>query len=329
MYGFNPRSPCGERRCILRDRRRDLLVSTHAPLAGSDISEFFQFKVLFQFQPTLPLRGATLRHDVAPVVRHVSTHAPLAGSDEARSEGPQEGVPVSTHAPLAGSDFRLRACPCSGQLVSTHAPLAGSDYSRCPRFLTARGFNPRSPCGERLGGFHGVLLSVGFNPRSPCGERRRRRSRAPRPRGSFNPRSPCGERRTALTRAAGSSEFQPTLPLRGATARTRPRWTATASFNPRSPCGERPPSADRHTQGSTGFQPTLPLRGATSRRAPSDCSQPGFNPRSPCGERLLHLVNIALRAYHIHGTFHSNAPSDKLRPPRNKPKSGANLPGNP
>ena len=91
------------------------------------------------------------------------------------------------------------------------------------------------------------------------------------------------------------------------------------------------------------FQPTLPLRGATavgrrdlaerqvSTHAPlagSDLSvgnaarnQCGFNPRSPCGERLLHLVNVALRAYHMHDVFHPNASSDELRPSETNQKA--------
>ena len=56
--------------------------------------------------------------------------------------------------------------------------------------------------------------------------------------------------------------FQPTLPLRGATSRTRRRGSYT-NFNPRSPCGER---LDRKVAPALrdAFQPTLPLRGATN-----------------------------------------------------------------
>ena len=47
----------------------------------------------------------------------------------------------------------------------------------------------------------------------------------------------------------------------------------------------------------------------------------GFNPRSPCGERPLHLVNVALRAYHMHDVFHPNASSDELRPSETNQKA--------
>ena len=101
---FNPRSPCGERR--------------HGDGTGNRQQGF---------QPTLPLRGATLR-----LAREV------------------EPCDVSTHAPLAGSDYQGKNPTDADVSVSTHAPLAGSDHLRQPhhsaRFCR---FNPRSPCGER------------------------------------------------------------------------------------------------------------------------------------------------------------------------------------
>ena len=101
--------------------------------------------------------------------------------------------------------------------------------------------------------------------------------------------------------------FQSTLPMRGATIKSRAMPRAKRNFNPRSPCGERPKLT--HIQRTSDvFQSTLPMRGATavalvldakliiSIHAPhagSDCAQTSpcaagryFNPRSPCGERL-------------------------------------------
>ena len=80
---------------------------------------------LEQFQPTLPLRGATLTEPEGLEYGDVSTHAPLAGSD-GHANKPRDHEAVSTHAPLAGSDG------CGSIRVS---------WDRC--------VNPRSPCGER------------------------------------------------------------------------------------------------------------------------------------------------------------------------------------
>ena len=90
------------------------------------------------FQPTLPLRGATVMFDSSNLEELVSTHAPLAGSDAA-GERSDPLACVSTHAPLAGSDNEI---PVRREYdnVSTHAPLAGSDARlaavnvRPPRF---------------------------------------------------------------------------------------------------------------------------------------------------------------------------------------------------
>ncbi len=103
MSDFNPRSPRGERlfskvsnskikrfQPTLPSRGATLghhvlgvvlLISTHAPLAGSDHGD----------------RG------LASERVKISTHAPLAGSDDLhRRKG--RLFPISTHAPLAGSD---------------------------------------------------------------------------------------------------------------------------------------------------------------------------------------------------------------------------------
>ena len=103
--GFNPRSPCGERyHGPQSDPGR--LVSTHAPLAGSDTA-----------------------HQSKSAEYSVSTHAPLAVSDARESRSKALDSTVSTHAPLAGSDCSTERCRAKPGRVSTHAPLAGSDHA--------------------------------------------------------------------------------------------------------------------------------------------------------------------------------------------------------
>ena len=79
-------------------------------------------------------------------------------------------------------------------MISIHALLAESDSQGVLLQFPNTDFYPRSPCGERLGGFGDKSDNKNFYPRSPCGER---------PAGvlychlipNFYPRSPCGERR--------------------------------------------------------------------------------------------------------------------------------------
>ena len=96
----------------------------------------------------------------------------------------------------------------------------------------------------------------------------------------FNPRSPCGERRFDSREKWSRAMFQPTLPLRGATAGHYADHHFTFGFNPRSPCGERP---SRHITVSrkSEFQPTLPLRGATCKPECFTVAGDGFQPTLP------------------------------------------------
>ena len=100
-------------------------ISTHAPLAGRDVLDLVKKKFLHHFnprapcgarpervalacateifQPTRPLRGATVDNGEIAAVIIISTHAPLAGRDTGYKHIGYEGS-ISTHAPLAGRD---------------------------------------------------------------------------------------------------------------------------------------------------------------------------------------------------------------------------------
>ena len=85
-------------------RHRLPQVSTHAPLAGSDTLDEFDYSVWTPFQPTLPLRGAT------PLPRRL----------------PRHGGGFNPRSPCGERHVGLGASGHFGR-VSTHAPLAGSD----------------------------------------------------------------------------------------------------------------------------------------------------------------------------------------------------------
>ena len=118
---FNPRAPCGAR---LRDAAERQGVSV--------------------FQPTRPLRGATIVVHAPSLLTNISTHAPLAGRDSL----------VSSHS----LPFR----------ISTHAPLAGRDDVPGPAEHDARAdFNPRAPCGARPVGHFAPVSLKRFQPTRP------------------------------------------------------------------------------------------------------------------------------------------------------------------
>ena len=122
---FNPRSPHGERHGVLG----------YSPIA-------------FEFQSTLPARGATAASTVSTsVTRTFQSTLPARGA----TGGIQHFVPaiaISIHAPRTGSD-PSRQWSLARPDISIHAPRTGSDGSAGAYGADAADFNPRSPHGER------------------------------------------------------------------------------------------------------------------------------------------------------------------------------------
>ena len=169
------------------------MVSTHAPLAGSDEYPDEVLTAARLLQPTLPLRGATLLRFSRRTPIQFQPTLPLRGA-----------TICDRRARHAYTSFNPRS-PCGERLADgegiTHEsvfqptlPLRGATRWRGSGSTSWPRFNPRSPCGERHSGL------------AP-------RRRHPR----FNPRSPCGERPSLVMPSPMALLFQPTLPLRGAT----------------------------------------------------------------------------------------------------------------
>ena len=132
--------------------------------------------------------------------------------------------------------------------ISIHAPRTGSDMETYMSLITRSNFNPRSPHGERPGGRYKI--------------------RAP---DNFNPRSPHGERLDCQGKRVYRSQFQSTLPARGATAWTAGMlsWTRRISIHaPRT--------------GSDGYSPIL-----TRQRVTISIHAPRTGSDSRCCSRSL------------------------------------------
>ena len=147
---FNPRSPCGERPVIVLRNCERIVISIHAPRAGSDGLQYYYYTLYIHFNPrspcgerhlqllprppksrkfqsTLPVRGATVDGQYYTIDQDISIHAPRAGSDAERLTRARE----------------------SDKFQST-LPVRGATAIKHNRFLLYPDFNPRSPCGERL-----------------------------------------------------------------------------------------------------------------------------------------------------------------------------------
>ena len=190
-HHFNPRSPCGERRCGLQSKLISNDFNPRSPCGERPAPEL-RCTIVWIFQSTLPVWGATHVLQCLGYCFRISIHAPRVGSDQAHNR-------ISTPR----FHFNPRS-PCGER------PVPVQRLSACLYF------NPRSPCGERpirnrheylTNKFQSTLpvwgatcyaISDGrnplyFNPRSPCGERQKFDYKTGKWK-YFNPRSPCGER---------------------------------------------------------------------------------------------------------------------------------------
>mgnify|MGYP001666029141 CR=1 FL=1 len=279
---FNPRSPCGERRCCIHGCSSFLAFQSTLPVWGATTMHKI-YTHLAQFQSTLPVWGATDAACPAVPDLGISIHAPRVGSDYVHG------------SIVAGpNDFNPRS-PCGERRPCVLNCAAPTKFQSTLPVWGATGY--------MLG--NGVTLDE-FQSTLPVWGATIHPVRCHHLWGYFNPRSPCGERLADVLFAVPQKTFQSTLPVWGATSLASVVRRLWNNFNPRSPCGERPPQRNQASP-ITVFQSTLPVWGATgwliglavvryisihAPRVGSDQCQRAsvqkgvnFNPRSPCGER--------------------------------------------
>ena len=104
----------------------------------------------FMFQSTHSLRSATSSTGEQPGTIKVSIHALLAECDPRTGEVETIMETVSIHALLAECDF-YEGAKRFAYVVSIHALLAECDETLTKRKEPEQCFNPRTPCGVRLG----------------------------------------------------------------------------------------------------------------------------------------------------------------------------------
>ena len=164
-------------------------------------------------------------------------------------------------------------------------PLRGATCALTRDATSWKNFNPRAPCGARLGGGIRITFSaLNFNPRAPCGARLQTMTMTAC-RLIISTHAPLAGRDVGQTyRIALSTIFQPTRPLRGATfmvgdvfssmifQSTRPLRGATAlqsgreqhqSISIHAPLAGRDWGKLWNACEWQVFQSTRPLRGAT------------------------------------------------------------------
>ena len=191
------------------------------------------------FQPTRPLRGATAAGLTNYSNFHISTHAPLAGRDRICGIRNRIRQHFNPRAPC-GARLRVSNRGESNFIFQPTRPLRGATSWRDCRTGGARYFNPRAPCGARQILYKFIDTKRYISTHAPL----------------------AGRDTVRVQHAYLINKFQPTRPLRGATAGGGAVTVAVRHFNPRAPCGARL---------AGGGQGPKTVR--------------YFNPRAPCGAR--------------------------------------------
>ena len=196
---------------------------------------------------------------------------------------------ISIHAPHAGRDARRRNVfiPYS---ISIHAPHAGRDFQAGRWGRGAEHFNPRAPCGARLGSSASSLRDREFQSTRPMRGATKKTLyivvvyifQSTRPmRGAtcgllrryvgavryFNPRAPCGARLNQNNVRNFAAYFNPRAPC-GARRFRRFCWRYGRPISIHAPHAGRDSSMLSTAATVERFQSTRPMRGATGTISP-------------------------------------------------------------
>ena len=149
--------------------------------------------IIFQFQSTLPVGGATAYRATSGLTQNISIHAPRGGSDVGITRIPSDAAAFQSTLPVGGATAFRPTWIAAARFQST-LPVGGATPTQEPRQLFS-------------------LISI-HAPRGGSDNT----DHAPTQRKTdFNPRSPWGERRLMPTSCGSFSRFQSTLPVGGAT----------------------------------------------------------------------------------------------------------------
>ena len=263
---FNPRAPCGARLPFPSAWQRTLPFQPTRPLRGATCVELAVAEQMI-FQPTRPLRGATTRtvhvdrdqdyfNPRAPCGARL---LPCRASRTLQTFQPTRPLRGATTAEqqycIAQGHFNPRA-PCGARLWNSQfvlhlnqfqptRPLRGATRTTW-QTLTFGIFQPTRPLRGATAAPEQKALVLLISTHAPLAGRDRWRPDSSATEFHFNPRAPCGARLHRAVRQPRALLFQPTRPLRGATASSAPRTGPARNFNPRAPCGARQQKCTNH-----------------------------------------------------------------------------------
>ena len=127
-------------------------ISIHAPRVGCD-APLYSTKgaETHDFNPRTPCGVRRFRQGVRRLLICYFNPRTPCGVRPGRPEHGAGFWKISIHAPRVGCDSRWSAAE-GDRRISIHAPRVGCDTSVAAEIRSSTDFNPRTPCGVRLGG---------------------------------------------------------------------------------------------------------------------------------------------------------------------------------
>ena len=184
---------------------------------------------------------------------------------------------ISIHAPLAGCDWYAKAWGLPEE-ISIHAPLAGCDFAQSTVVESTLDFNPRTPCGVRLGETCALDAAEEISIHAPL----------------------AGCDLFIGLHLLMVPLFQSTHPLRGATSQHSISSCRWSDFNPRTPCGVRP-GCVRFQKNSVSISIHAPLAGCDDPDPDPDPDPPVFQSTHPLrGATIYEIAQVGSSWISIH-----------------------------
>ena len=251
-------------------------------MRGGTLRKLIEALGVTRFQPTLPVRGWTLRYTAKGNAGSISIHPPRAGRDHLRHdrnhhhqdfnppspcrEGPKQRFYMIQEyrfqptLPVREGTLRLRRV-WRPQLISTHPPVRGGtqDNHKSQYRITISTHPPRAgrdPGGRRG---HPPVGAISTHPPVRGGTKNIASTMAPE---IFQLTLPVRGRTICRPPHLQQQDISTHSPRAGRDCPSRSPGFRRPHFNPPSPCGEGPMEQAQRLYGAV-FQPTLPVRGGT------------------------------------------------------------------
>ena len=104
------------------------VISIHAPCEGSDVYQGASASAAYEFQSTLPVKGATIVQPRDCRVLLISIHAPCEGSDLSRLTAFDKWVAFQSTLPVKGATLSLMYSELVKLLFQSTLPVKGATF---------------------------------------------------------------------------------------------------------------------------------------------------------------------------------------------------------